>query len=482
VRGISRRSALIGLAAAWLVLFALLAALDGLLWDEGGPGIVGFELAGFDGSSDEIVREWGDDGRAAARWSLIVDYLYLAVYGAFWALAAAGVRDGARRRGWDRFERLGRVAVLLAIAAPLMDALENACLLVALETDGGRGAALAGALFATGKFIASTLAIGFVLVALVRLAHARWRTRTRIALAAVALLVVLGLALVTASVERETKDASADGGRIVALPQGEIHVREDGDPSDPPLVLIHGFAASMRWWDAITPLLARERYVVRIDLLGHGGSEKPREGYSMESQADVVASVLDELVVERAHVVGHSMGGLVATALLERHPERVERLITIGTPPDAEAGRDASPVERLGFLPVAGHVGWRFVASDDYVRNGVEETFVPEFDPPERIYEDPTRLTYTAFRDSREEAYDYRNERPLQERLPAAGAGERLPLMVLFGSEDDVLEPDSLDDFRSIPGADVRVVDGPAHSPQIEAPERTARLILEFAR
>jgi pimeloyl-ACP methyl ester carboxylesterase len=478
----SRRTVLLALAAAAAVLFAVLAALDGLLWDEGGPGIVGFELAGFDGSSDRIVAEWGEDGRAAARWSLALDYLYLVVYGAFWAVASAGVRDAARRRGWARFERLGALAVRAAIAAAVLDALENACLLVALETDGGRVAAFAGAVFATGKFIALTVAVGFVLVALVRMAHARRRGLTRLALAAAAVLLVLALALVTLSTERETKAAKADGGRILELPQGDIHVREDGDPRDPPLVLIHGFSASMRWWDAATPLLARERYVIRLDLLGHGGSEKPRDGYSMEDQADVVAALLDQLGVESAPVVGHSMGGMVATALVERHRARVERLMTIGTPPDVGGGVSTDLSLRLALIPVVGHAGWR-LSSEDAVRSRVENTFVAEFDPPEGLAEDPTRLTYSAFRDSLRESSDYRKAQSIHERLAAAGAGVggSLPLMVVFGSEDDILDSDALDDYREVPGAEIRVIEGPAHSPQVEDPDRTARLILEFA-
>ena len=90
-------------------------------------------------------------------------------------------------------------------------------------------------------------------------------------------------------------------------------------------MLLHGFACSIGWWDEMTPALARDHHVIRFDLLGHGGSEKPKEGYWMESQARLVAAALDRLGVRRAAVVGHSMGGGVATALAEQRPALVDR-------------------------------------------------------------------------------------------------------------------------------------------------------------
>ena len=128
---------------------------------------------------------------------------------------------------------------------------------------------------------------------------------------------------------------------------------------------------------------------------------------------------------------------------------------------------------------MVGHAGWR-LSSDDLVRSRVESTFVPEFDVSDEIAEDPTRLTYTAFRDSLRESNDYREARPVHERL--APTGGSLPLLVVFGSEDDILDSDALDDYRTIPGAQIELIDGPAHSPQIEKPEQTASRMLEFTR
>src|SRR5271167_2647189 len=112
----------------------------------------------------------------------------------------------------------------------------------------------------------------------------------------------------------ETKLARADIGRIVDLPHGDdLQVREDGPRDAPAIVLLHGFASSLHWWDAITPALASRYHVIRFDLLGNGGSAKPSGGYSMEHEAQLVAEALNQLGVRRALLVGHSMGGLVAT-------------------------------------------------------------------------------------------------------------------------------------------------------------------------
>jgi pimeloyl-ACP methyl ester carboxylesterase len=284
------------------------------------------------------------------------------------------------------------------------------------------------------------------------------------------------LAVNTWTVERETRPAKTDGGRILELPAGDIHVREDGDPGDPPLLLIHGFGVSMRWFEPVVPALAREHRVIRVDLLGHGGSEKPRGSYSMERQADLVAQVLDRLDVERAAVVGHSMGGIVATALIERHAERVSRLMTIGTPPDATPGRFGLG-ERLAFLPVTGHA-IRRLAPEYMIRAQLEETLEPEVDLPERLAEDINRTTYYSFRETGEANYNYRKDKPLDERL----AGEGVPLTIVFGRREKVVDLDAVDRFHDVPEARLVLLDGLGHSPQLEDPERTAQLILDFAR
>jgi pimeloyl-ACP methyl ester carboxylesterase len=292
----------------------------------------------------------------------------------------------------------------------------------------------------------------------------------------IGLLVVLLVALVVNTIvtDRETDEAQADVGRVIDLPDGDLQVREDGPRDAPPVVLLHGFACSLRWWDDMVPTLARDHRVIRFDLLGHGGSEKPKDGYGMESQARLVAAALDRLGVRRAAVVGHSMGGSVATALAEQPTRRVNSIVILDSPSkkgDAELPFTA----RLGFVPVLGQAIDR-VIPDAVVRNGLESAFAEGFDVPDRFVEDFRDMTYTSYDDSHRASDDYSDEGGLAERLKDEG----LPLLVVYGEEDDLVDPQSAQGYRDVPGARIVTLDGVGHSPHVERPRATAQLIDEF--
>jgi pimeloyl-ACP methyl ester carboxylesterase len=468
VARLDRRLRLWLLAALTVGIGAVLLAIDARLWEQGGPGIVGFEFAGSEERARDIRTEWGPDGRGAARLSLALDFAYLLSYGAFLALAVSATRDLAARRGRRRFAAAGRVAFGAAVAAPICDAAENAGLLVTLGGGGGNVAPGLALAFASAKFAALAWAIAYVLAGLL----ARLPRRHLVAGAgAVGLLVVVLLSLVTLTAGRATEPAH---GRTIPLPGGKIHVEEDGGPGAPPLVLIHGFASSTRWWDRVVGPLARRHRVIRVDLLGHGASEKPRDGYSMESQADLVAGVMERLGVRRAPVVGHSMGGLVATALVERHRSRVSRLLTIGTPNDLE--RAGAPLgQRLTFVPVLGHALHTLVPRR-MVRAELERAFPPEFDVPSRLVDDVEGMTYPAYSQSGRESARFRRQRTVAERLARAG----VPLTVALGSRDSRVEPATARAFRGLRGVRVVLLRGAGHSPQLEDPPRALRLIQGF--
>jgi len=290
------------------------------------------------------------------------------------------------------------------------------------------------------------------------------------------LLVLLAVALAVNTIvtDRETEAAQADVGRLIDLPDGDLQVREDGPADGPPVVLLHGFACSLRWWDGVVPALAREHRVIRFDLLGHGGSEKPKQGYGIESQARLVAAALDRLGVRRAAVVGHSMGGSVATALTEQRPRLVRSLVIIDSP--SKQGDAQLPLTaRLGFVPVLGQAIER-VVPDAMVRNGLESAFAEGYDVPDRFVDDFRDMTYTSYDDSHRASDDYGDERGLADRL----SGESVPLLVIYGSADDLVDPESAQGFRAVPGARIVTLDGIGHSPHVEDPRATARLIEDF--
>jgi len=297
----------------------------------------------------------------------------------------------------------------------------------------------------------------------------------RILLAALVALVAL-LAINTILTDRETKGPSADLGHTLDLPGGRLQVRDDGSHGNHPIVLLHGFAASMHWWSPVAKRLAPDFYVVRIDLLGHGGSEKPRHGYSIENQARLVEDALAALRVRRAVVVGHSMGGLVATALAERNGNLVDGLVLVDSAVDDDASK-LPFTAGLGFVPVIGEA-LRHLVPDSLIRDQLESAFAPGFDVPDQFVRDFHRMTYASYDKSHDASGDYLRKRALDARLSSLGE----PLLVIYGAEDDIVDPDSFQRFGKVAGATVTKVAGAGHSPMFEKPAQVSTLIANFAR
>jgi pimeloyl-ACP methyl ester carboxylesterase len=303
------------------------------------------------------------------------------------------------------------------------------------------------------------------------------RRRWKILIGVVVVLAIL-LALNTIVVDHATKAAkvTVPGGRILSLTDGDLQVREDGPPTGPPIVLLHGYTGSIRWWDAITPLLAKDHHVIRIDLLGHGGSEKPSTGYSMKNQAQLVAEALNQLGVAGATVVGSSLGGTVATALAETSPELVARIAVIDTPPDNSYSHIPFK-QKLSREPVLGELFWR-TAPRSEVKSGLKVAFAKGFPVPDAFVDDLRGMTYTAYKSSFHQHHDYL----AQESLPSRLQPLALPLLVIWGAEDSFVDPKGAQAYSQVPGAEIHMIAGAGHSPQVEKPQETAGLILNFAR
>jgi pimeloyl-ACP methyl ester carboxylesterase len=292
----------------------------------------------------------------------------------------------------------------------------------------------------------------------------------RLLVTALLVLAVL-LAVNTIVTDAETKSAKADIGRVLELPEGDLQVREDGARGKPAIVFLHGFAGSMHWWTPMVERLGRDFRLIRIDLLGHGGSEKPDSGYSMEHQARQVALALSTLRVQHAIIAGHSMGGIVATALTELKPSLVDGLILIGTPSNKDAG-ELPFLARLVFVPVIGQA-IRRVVTDGMVRSNVEKAFAGDFDVPDQFVEDFNRMTYTSYDSSHTESSDYNDSAPVSERLAKLGK----PLLVIQGADDDLVDPESARDYQD---ANIVFFPDTGHTPMVEKPDQTARLISPF--
>lgn len=199
------------------------------------------------------------------------------------------------------------------------------------------------------------------------------------------LAVAAGLTATAVTARRETRDACAREGQILRLPGGDLHVRIDGDESAPPLVLLHGFGGSIRWWQHIAPLLKHRYRVIRIDLPGHGGSQKHAGDYSTVALARQVGRALDRLSVRRTVVVGQSMGGLVAILLADIRPTLVSRLILLDSPLEYRFQR-LNAVARVAFMPVLGPA-LRAMASRRTLAQGLSVVFASGFPVPAELVE-----------------------------------------------------------------------------------------------
>jgi hypothetical protein len=159
---VTRGRGLIASGIATLILLLAMSPAEERMKDTGGPGMVPFELTGGKDRAEEILAEWGEDGKDAARESLWIDFGFLLAYGAFLTLALTGVRDLAGRRGWRRLAAIGAVVVSFGALGAAFDALENICLLLTL---GGAGAAfpLLATIFASCKFVLLAAAIAYLL-------------------------------------------------------------------------------------------------------------------------------------------------------------------------------------------------------------------------------------------------------------------------------------------------------------------------------
>jgi pimeloyl-ACP methyl ester carboxylesterase len=156
-------------------------------------------------------------------------------------------------------------------------------------------------------------------------------------------LAVVGAAGAAVAVKMLTRASTVDWDDVADLiPHSEnshfthvdgarIHYQEFGDPRNPPVILIHGYTASVYVWKDAAPRLADAGlHVIALDLVGFGYSDKPRWfDYSIQAQARIVSRFMDRMGIGRATIAGSSYGGAVAATLALDYAERVEKLVLV---------------------------------------------------------------------------------------------------------------------------------------------------------
>ena len=124
--------------------------------------------------------------------------------------------------------------------------------------------------------------------------------------------------------------------KFIMAGDAALHVC-DSEVGEKCVVLLHGYLENMLVWEDFVPLLYKDVRVVTLDIPGHGISVVTGEVHTMDYLADTVAAALDKIGVERATIVGHSMGGYVALAFAERYAERLDGLVLLHSTPYADS-------------------------------------------------------------------------------------------------------------------------------------------------
>ncbi|MCB9450519.1 MAG: alpha/beta hydrolase [Anaerolineaceae bacterium] len=127
------------------------------------------------------------------------------------------------------------------------------------------------------------------------------------------------------------KIATSDAPQTLTLDGVQLRYYTSGDPANPPVIMVHGWASYHGIWAGTMDSLQDRYYCITLDLPGHGDSDKPSDAdYSIEAQGRRVLALADALGLERFTLMGHSMGGQIALCIAGMlAPERVERLVDV---------------------------------------------------------------------------------------------------------------------------------------------------------
>lgn len=235
--------------------------------------------------------------------------------------------------------------------------------------------------------------------------------------------------------------------------------------SGPPLLLIHGLGYARWGWEPVVEPLSRSFDVLLHDNRGIGESDAPPGPYTTAELAGDAVEVLDEAGVERAHVVGTSLGGMVAQELALGWPERVDRLVLASTTP---GGAQAYPMPARTVELMQARATLR-----EYVENALDPDPRPELVDRILAHRERTAQQYEpwAAQAAAGAAFDAR------ERLGALAAAT----LVQHGDGDVVVDPRNADLLATaIPGARLSVYPGAGHLIMWQEPERFVRELEEF--
>lgn len=251
---------------------------------------------------------------------------------------------------------------------------------------------------------------------------------------------------------------------------GDVTIAWEESGTGVPVLLVHGLGYARWGWEPLLPLLADRHRVISFDNRGIGGSSVPPGPYSAAEMAGDARAVLDAAAVERAHVIGTSLGGMIAQELALAAPDRVDRLVLICTTPGATGGYPM-PAATVRLLTDAATL-----PPEVAVRRFVENALGPKADPAvvERILahrlaapQDPAGWAAQAAAGT---AYNGGGR----------AASITAPTLLIAGTADRVVDHrNSVVLADLIPGSVLRLIPGSGHLVFWEHPRTVADLISE---
>jgi pimeloyl-ACP methyl ester carboxylesterase len=253
----------------------------------------------------------------------------------------------------------------------------------------------------------------------------------------------------------------------------------------PAVLFVHGMAGSSASWRPVLPDVGEHLRWLAPDLPGHGRSDKPRTDYSLGAQAAFLRDLMATFGIERATVVGTSLGGGIAMQFAYQHPEWCERLVLVCA---GGLGEEVMPLLRAFALPGADLL--LPLALQPVVRTVVEaatgvvgKVGLRPAPATVEVWRSYTSLldpgTREAFIHTLRSVIDVRGQRvSATDRLYLA---EDVPTMLIWGSEDPIIPvAHAHEAHEAIPGSRLEVFEGAGHFPYAEDPRRFARVLLDF--
>lgn len=262
--------------------------------------------------------------------------------------------------------------------------------------------------------------------------------------------------------------------KVVLLPNNEHLAYIDmGAPSGPPVVLIHGYTDNARDWVPLIPYLSRKFRLIVVDIRGHGRSDKPECCYARIDFAYDIKLLLDALHIQKAAVVGHSLGSLITQVLAEEWGERVSKVVLIsstagprpGSPPKPPAFDYAAEIRKLKE-PIDPDSPFMIAWWDS------PKPVNPDFIRRQR--RDAANIPLAVWLAVLEQGAGFTD---LQRNLPKLTA----PALLIWGSDDPIMEEEGRQTLReALPAATVKVFGGLGHNPFWEDPPAVAQVLNKF--